>query len=71
MNKKSLESPYKIFLLAQPNSGKTTLFNTLTGKRCYVANWPGKTVEVFHGEITHHGKKILIVDLPGINSFKT
>ncbi|MEM2461948.1 MAG: ferrous iron transport protein B [Archaeoglobaceae archaeon] len=62
---------FRIFLIAQPNSGKTTLFNRLTGEKCYVANWPGKTVEVFQGKIRHHDKEILLVDLPGINSFKT
>ncbi|MEM4472665.1 MAG: ferrous iron transport protein B [Archaeoglobaceae archaeon] len=62
---------YKIFLISQPNSGKTTLFNKLTSQQCYVANWPGKTVEVFQAKIEHHGKEILVVDLPGINSFKT
>ncbi|MDI9642250.1 MAG: ferrous iron transport protein B [Archaeoglobales archaeon] len=61
----------KIYLVAQPNSGKTTLFNLLAGENCYVANWPGKTVEVFQAKIQHHGKEILLVDLPGINSFKT
>jgi ferrous iron transport protein B len=60
----------KVYLIAQPNSGKTTLFNLLAHENCYVANWPGKTVEVFHAKIMHHGKEILLVDLPGINSFK-
>lgn len=62
---------YIIALVAQPNAGKTTLFNTLTGARGYVANWPGKTVEIFSGTITHHGKKLTIIDLPGIQSFHT
>ena len=60
----------KVYLVAQPNSGKTTLFNLLAHENCYVANWPGKTVEVFQAKIVHHGKEILLVDLPGINSFK-
>lgn len=60
----------KVFLIAQPNSGKTTLFNLLAHENHYVANWPGKTVEVFHAKIKHHGKEILLIDLPGINSFK-
>ncbi|MCS7118860.1 MAG: ferrous iron transport protein B [Archaeoglobaceae archaeon] len=62
---------YKIYLVAQPNSGKTTLFNRITNQQCYVANWPGKTVEVFQAKIEHHGKEIQLIDLPGINSFKT
>ncbi|MEM2190817.1 MAG: ferrous iron transport protein B [Archaeoglobaceae archaeon] len=61
----------RIYLVAQPNSGKTTLFNLLAGENCYVANWPGKTVDVFQAKIIHHGKEIVLVDLPGINSFKT
>lgn len=61
----------KIYLIAQPNSGKTTLFNQLACENCYVANWPGKTVETFKAKIEHHGKEIELVDLPGINSFKT
>ncbi|MCS7129897.1 MAG: ferrous iron transport protein B [Archaeoglobaceae archaeon] len=61
----------RVYLLAQPNSGKTTLFNLLAGESCYVANWPGKTVEVFQAKIRHHGKEFLLIDLPGINSFKT
>ncbi|MEM2726877.1 MAG: ferrous iron transport protein B [Archaeoglobaceae archaeon] len=61
----------KIYLIAQPNSGKTTLFNLLAEENCYVANWPGKTVEVFQAKISHHGRELLLVDLPGINSFKT
>ncbi|MCS7143691.1 MAG: ferrous iron transport protein B [Archaeoglobaceae archaeon] len=61
----------KIYLIAQPNSGKTTLFNLLACENCYVANWPGKTVEVFQAKIVHHGRELLLVDLPGINSFKT
>lgn len=61
----------RIYLIAQPNSGKTTLFNQLAHENCYVANWPGKTVETFNAKIVHHGREIEIVDLPGINSFKT
>lgn len=61
----------RVYLVAQPNSGKTTLFNLLAGENCYVANWPGKTVDVFQAKIRHHGKEIVLVDLPGINSFKT
>jgi len=62
---------YIIALVAQPNAGKTTLFNTLTGARGYVANWPGKTVEIFSGTVIHHGKKLTIIDLPGIQSLHT
>ncbi len=65
------ENVYTVLLVAQPNAGKSTLFNVLTGSRSYVANWPGKTVEVSEGIIEHHGKKLKIIDLPGIQSFQT
>lgn len=57
-----------IALAAQPNTGKTTLFNTLTGSRAYVANWPGKTIERMEGIFTYKGKTIKLIDLPGIRS---
>lgn len=66
-----IQGDYIIGLVAQPNAGKTTLFNTLTGAREYVANWPGKTVEIFSGSVEHHGKKLIIIDLPGIQSLHT
>lgn len=53
-------------LAGNPNVGKSTLFNTLTGATARVGNWPGVTVELKQGETTHKGKKICIVDLPGI-----
>lgn len=59
---------FLIALAAQPNAGKTTLFNTLTGKTGYVGNWPGKTVERMEGEFVHHGKIFHVIDLPGIYS---
>jgi len=62
---------HEIYLVAQPNAGKTTLFNRISCEECYVANWPGKTVEVNEARIVHHGKEITLIDLPGINSFKT
>lgn len=57
-----------IALAGNPNSGKTTLFNRLTGTRQTTGNWPGVTVEKKVGVIRHHGHKITIVDLPGIYS---
>ncbi|MEM0259361.1 MAG: ferrous iron transport protein B [Thermoproteota archaeon] len=60
-----------IALVAQPNTGKTTLFNTLTGAHAYVANWPGKTIERMEGIFTYKGKNIKIIDLPGIRSLST
>ncbi|NUQ83601.1 MAG: ferrous iron transport protein B [Anaerolineales bacterium] len=57
-----------IALAGNPNAGKTTIFNALTGLRQHTGNWPGKTVEKKEGEIEHEGKTINIVDLPGTYS---
>lgn len=57
----------KIALAGNPNCGKTTLFNALTGANQYVGNWPGVTVEKKEGKLSGH-KDITIVDLPGIYS---
>ena len=54
-----------IALLGQPNSGKSTLFNALTGMRQHVGNWPGKTVEKKEGTFTYDGKEYKVADLPG------
>lgn len=60
----SKENPV-IALLGQPNSGKSTLFNGLTGSRQKVGNWPGKTVEQKEGKYIHNNKTYTVVDLPG------
>jgi len=57
-----------IALAGNPNSGKTTLFNELTGSSQYVGNWPGVTVEKKEGVAEIAGRAVLIVDLPGIYS---
>ena len=57
----------KIALAGNPNSGKTTLFNALTGSEQYVGNWPGVTVEKKDGILAGH-KEVVIQDLPGIYS---
>ncbi|NLF80022.1 MAG: ferrous iron transport protein B [Clostridia bacterium] len=57
----------KIALAGNPNSGKTTMFNDLTGSAQYVGNWPGVTVEKKEGRLKGH-KNIIIQDLPGIYS---
>ncbi len=57
----------KIALAGNPNSGKTTLFNALTGSNQFVGNWPGVTVEKKEGKLKDHDD-VVIVDLPGIYS---
>ena len=57
----------KIALAGNPNSGKTTLFNALTGANQYVGNWPGVTVEKKEGKLKRN-KDIILTDLPGIYS---
>lgn len=57
----------RIALAGNPNSGKTTLFNTLTGSNQYVGNWPGVTVEKKEGTLKED-KNVIITDLPGIYS---
>ena len=57
----------KIALAGNPNCGKTTLFNALTGSNQYVGNWPGVTVEKKEGKLKGH-KEVVIQDLPGIYS---
>ncbi|MGC9329189.1 MAG: FeoB small GTPase domain-containing protein, partial [Candidatus Hinthialibacter sp.] len=57
-----------IALAGNPNSGKTTLFNQMTGRRQHVGNYPGVTVEKKDGVCLHKGKTIHVVDLPGAYS---
>jgi ferrous iron transport protein B len=57
-----------IALAGNPNSGKTTVFNNLTGSRQQVGNWPGVTVEKKEGYCTFQGTHIKVVDLPGVYS---
>ncbi len=57
-----------IALVGVPNSGKTTLFNALTGARKKVANYPGVTVEPSIGIVEHHAESLALVDLPGVYS---
>ena len=58
----------KLALVGNPNCGKTTLFNALTGSNQYVGNWPGVTVEKKEGRAEVDGKPVTVVDLPGIYS---
>lgn len=57
-----------IGLAGNPNSGKTTVFNNLTGARQHVGNWPGVTVEKKEGSCSYNGYSIKVVDLPGVYS---
>jgi ferrous iron transport protein B len=63
-----MKNDYFIGVVGNPNCGKTTLFNVLTGGKQHVGNWPGVTVERKTGVYTHMGETIEVVDLPGIYS---
>jgi len=58
----------KIFLIGNPNVGKSAIFGLLTGRYVVVSNYPGTTVEVIRGETDIHREKYLVVDTPGVNS---
>ena len=62
-----MEKQIKIALAGNPNCGKTTLFNALTGSNQFVGNWPGVTVEKKEGKLKKH-EDVVIMDLPGIYS---
>jgi ferrous iron transport protein B len=68
MTPKQTRETISIALAGQPNVGKSTVFNMLTGLNQHVGNWPGKTVEQKVGEFTHDGRKVRLVDLPGTYS---
>lgn len=60
-----------IAIIGNPNVGKTTLFNAITGERQHVGNWPGVTVEKKEGTTSHQGIEMTFVDLPGTYSLTT
>lgn len=59
---------YVVALAGNPNVGKSTVFNALTGLHQHTGNWPGKTVDNAQGTFTYHKKPFLLVDLPGTYS---
>ena len=64
-------SNIRIAFAGNPNCGKTTLFNALTGARQKVGNWPGVTIDRKEGHYSHNGNEVVIVDLPGTYSLDT
>ena len=60
------DADYVLALAGNPNSGKTTIFNNLTGTRQHVANYPGVTVEKRTGRFRVSGREFELVDLPGV-----
>jgi len=65
------EKKINIVLAGQPNSGKSVVFNFLTGLHQHIGNWPGKTIEKKEGTLFYKGYTIDVLDLPGIYSFTT
>lgn len=59
---------YVVALAGNPNTGKSTVFNALTGLRQHTGNWPGKTVTRAEGGFAYHGERFKLVDLPGTYS---
>ena len=59
-----------IALAGNPNVGKSTVFNALTGLRQHTGNWPGKTIVRAEGAFAHRNKRIKLVDLPGTYSLQ-
>ncbi len=66
--KQTDDSREKVVLVGNPNVGKSVIFNYLTGKYVTVSNYPGTTVEVSTGTLAAHGKKLQVLDTPGVNS---
>ena len=62
---------FHVAFVGNPNCGKTTLFNAITGSRLKVANWPGVTVEKKEGSVDFEDEKLILIDTPGIYSLST
>lgn len=58
----------RVALAGNPNAGKSSIFNALTGSHQHVGNWPGKTVEKKEGQFQQNGYEVKVVDLPGTYS---
>ncbi|MDD3600083.1 MAG: FeoB small GTPase domain-containing protein, partial [Firmicutes bacterium] len=71
MNSSVTKSTPIIAIAGNPNSGKTALFNAMTGSRQHVGNWPGVTVERKEGTVTRGEASALVVDLPGTYAFSS
>jgi ferrous iron transport protein B len=65
------DNQYVVALAGNPNTGKSTVFNYLTGLKQHTGNWPGKTVVSARGEYSHNGKNYVTIDLPGSYSLFT
>ena len=66
-----MSKPIRLAVAGNPNCGKTTIFNALTGTRQHVGNWPGVTVERKDGRFVYNEQSYLVTDLPGTYSLST